>query len=223
MSERDYHTDNKAFMIYKDWKAAFNQLTNAQAGELTKALFAFACDGELPPLETPVNLLFTLFSQQIDRDGKKWEEICKRRSEYGKQKAAKVSKRQQKVAKEADTDTDTETGTEKDTEKEKDTDIERISASPKKPAPVRHKYGEYKNVLLSDEEADKLREELQGQFESYIEKLSAYIASTGKSYKSHYATIRRWVNRDREQQQANKPAERDTRSFFEIMGDQNND
>ena len=31
----------------------------------------------------------------------------------------------------------------------------------------------------------------------YIERLSEYMASTGKTYKSHAATIRRWIADDR--------------------------
>ena len=33
-------------------------------------------------------------------------------------------------------------------------------------------------------------------FRSYIEKLSEYMASTGKRYQSHAATIRRWAGED---------------------------
>lgn len=62
-------------------------------------------------------------------------------------------------------------------------------------APAKHKHGEYKNVLLSDEELRKLEEEIP-DYQSYIENLSGYIASTGKRYKSHYATIRQWYSRD---------------------------
>lgn len=72
--------------------------------------------------------------------------------------------------------------------------------SPKKP--IRHKYGEYQNVLLSDEEMDKLREEFP-DWQERIERLSSYIASTGKAYKSHLATIRNWARKD--QAQASKP------------------
>ena len=43
----------------------------------------------------------------------------------------------------------------------------------------RHKYGEYKNVLLSDEELAKLKAEFP-DWEERIERLSEYIASTGK-------------------------------------------
>lgn len=64
--------------------------------------------------------------------------------------------------------------------------------------PVRHKYGEYKNVLLSDEDMEKLKAEFPSDYEERIERLSCYIASTGKSYKNHLATIRNWAKKDKE-------------------------
>ena len=63
---------------------------------------------------------------------------------------------------------------------------------------TRHKYGEYKNVLLSDEDYAKLISEFP-DWEERIERLSSYIAQSGKSYKSHLATIRNWARKDKEQ------------------------
>jgi hypothetical protein len=70
-------------------------------------------------------------------------------------------------------------------------------APAKKEKPVKHKHGEYKNVLLTDEELQKLKSEYS-DYEERIERLSSYVASTGKSYKSHYATIRNWARKDAE-------------------------
>mgnify|MGYP004560709567 CR=1 FL=1 len=64
--------------------------------------------------------------------------------------------------------------------------------------PSKHKHGEYNNVLLTDEELDKLKAEYP-DWEERIERLSSYVESTGKSYKSHYATIRNWARNDREE------------------------
>ena len=64
------------------------------------------------------------------------------------------------------------------------------------PKPTRHKYGMYKNVLLSDEEYQKLTEEFPHDYTERIERLSEYIASTGKKYKNHLATIRSWAKKD---------------------------
>ena len=61
----------------------------------------------------------------------------------------------------------------------------------------RHRYGEYENVLLSDRELDKLKQEFP-DWEDRIERLSEYMASTGTTYKNHLATIRNWAKRDRE-------------------------
>lgn len=69
--------------------------------------------------------------------------------------------------------------------------------TPKKTKPVKHKYGEYNNVLLTDEELQKLKTEYS-DYQERIERLSSYVASTGKSYKSHYATIRNWARKDAE-------------------------
>lgn len=64
----------------------------------------------------------------------------------------------------------------------------------------RRKYGEYSNVLLSDTDLEKLKAEFPNDWEERIERLSAYMASTGKTYKNHLATVRNWARRDSESQ-----------------------
>jgi Asp-tRNA(Asn)/Glu-tRNA(Gln) amidotransferase C subunit len=78
-----------------------------------------------------------------------------------------------------------------------------VESEPVPKKPVKHKYGEYNNVLLTDEEMEKLKEEYPDVTER-IERLSSYVASTGKSYKSHYATIRNWARKDAEQKVVKK-------------------
>lgn len=62
---------------------------------------------------------------------------------------------------------------------------------------VKHKYGEYNNVLLTDEQMEKLVNEFPIDYQERIERLSEYIASTGKTYKNHLATIRSWARKDK--------------------------
>ena len=59
-----------------------------------------------------------------------------------------------------------------------------------------HTYGRYQNVFLTDEELADLQSSFPAVWEQYIEKLSEYMASTGKRYQSHAATIRRWAGED---------------------------
>lgn len=77
--------------------------------------------------------------------------------------------------------------------------IEIEEKADKPPKPPRHKYGQYSNVLLTDEDLAKLKAEFS-DWEQRIERLSSYMASTGKSYKNHLATIRNWARRDAEKQ-----------------------
>lgn len=67
----------------------------------------------------------------------------------------------------------------------------------------RHKHGEYQNVLLSDDDLEKLKYEFPADWDQRIQRLSEYMASSGKSYKNHLATIRNWARRDKP---AAKPA-----------------
>jgi predicted phage replisome organizer len=89
-----------------------------------------------------------------------------------------------------------------DIDKDRDIDRESIRESvpdsaptPTPDKPKKHKHGEYNNVLLTDEELDKLKDSYP-DWQDRIERLSEYIASSGKRYKSHYATIRAWAKKD---------------------------
>ena len=97
-------------------------------------------------------------------------------------------------------------------EKEREEDNNILSPSPKAKKPVKHKYGEYQNVLLTDEELEKLKDEYF-DYEERIERLSTYIESSGKKYKSHYATIRMWAKKDKPTPVQAKP-QNSTDAFF---------
>ena len=56
-------------------------------------------------------------------------------------------------------------------------------------------YGEYRNVKMSAEDMNKLMKEFPTDYMDRIERLSEYMASTGKTYKSHLATIRSWARK----------------------------
>ena len=65
-------------------------------------------------------------------------------------------------------------------------------SSPASTKSSKHKYGEYKNVLLKDEELQKLKEEYHN-WEELIKYLDEYIEMKGYKAKSHYLCIKKWV------------------------------
>ena len=82
---KNFHTDNKAFMLYKDWEDIFQALDSSEEiGELVMALFAYAKRGETPKLSGGAKIAFLMMRAAIERDGMAWEEMCAQRSECGK-------------------------------------------------------------------------------------------------------------------------------------------
>lgn len=70
---------------------------------------------------------------------------------------------------------------------------------------TKEKHGEFEKVLLTSEEHQKLVDKIGGpNTELLITELDTYIASKGKKYSSHYATILTWA-RKRVEDHRNKP------------------
>ena len=59
----------------------------------------------------------------------------------------------------------------------------------------RSPYGKFQNVFLSEKELEDIRQTIP-DWKDYIERLSGYMASTGKQYQNHAATITSWERQD---------------------------
>ena len=77
------------------------------------------------------------------------------------------------------------------------TDVENMSMVYRLQLDACHKYGAYGNVLLSDDDYGKLMAEFPADYLQRIERLSEYMASSGKSYKNHLAAIRSWARKEK--------------------------
>ena len=67
----------------------------------------------------------------------------------------------------------------------------------------RHKYGEFKNVLLSDKDLEKLKAEYGEELvEKYIKKMDEWIELNGRRYKNYYLALRQWMNKEVSKKQA---------------------
>lgn len=61
---------------------------------------------------------------------------------------------------------------------------------------IRHRYGQYQNVFLSEKQIAELEADYPDFYVAYIEKLSAYMEVNGRHYANHYAAIRKWLDED---------------------------
>lgn len=102
----------------------------------------------------------------------------------------------------------------------KDRLVESIAADDTPPAPTpaktKHKYGEYNNVRLTDDEINKLNEELGAHMTTAcITFLDEYIEMKGYKAKSHYLAIKKWVVNAVKERQASKPSLEDSYRMME--------
>lgn len=83
----------------------------------------------------------------------------------------------------------------------------------KKEKSEKHKHGEYQNVLLTDEEYDKLHKDYPNASE-LIRYLDEYIEMKGYKAKSHNLAIRKWVIDAVARENRNKPVQEETSNPF---------
>lgn len=89
----------------------------------------------------------------------------------------------------------------------KDSIDENIEKPPKE---IKHKYGEFNHVRLTETEYNKLLQEYgQDKILLFIKKVDEYCEEHGKSYKNYNLTIRKWISNDK-----SKPVQQGKQSRF---------
>jgi len=59
----------------------------------------------------------------------------------------------------------------------------------------KHKYGEYKNVLLTDTQYESLKDKFNGSVDEKIKELDDAIETYGYKYKNHSLVIQKWAKK----------------------------
>ena len=199
------------FVVYTSYLEKFSRLSDEQMGMLFRAMMEYQKTGEEPLIvDMAVCLCFDVVKCDMDDNNKKYEAMCeKQRQNVMKRWENRDTTVSDGIPSDTtvyhgippyttdtnhtdndnDTDTDNESDNDNDSVKKED-----AKASKKEP---KHKYGQYKNVLLSDSELEKLKDEFFYDWEERIERLSEYIESKGTKYKNHLATIRSWARKEK--------------------------
>lgn len=162
---------------------AMERLSMTERGRLFTAMLEYSISGRVPELGGKEDILWPVARDMIDADNAKYRDAIEQRQRAGQASANARQQPSTVVNERQPTTTPTSTTTSTTTPITRD----------KAPA---HKYGSYKNVLLTDEDLQKLKDEFP-DWEERIERLSEYMASSGKTYKSCLATIRVWSKKDK--------------------------
>lgn len=79
----------------------------------------------------------------------------------------------------------------------------------------KHKYGEFKHVLLTDKEHTHLLDLYGNSLDEHIKILDEYIETSGKKYKNHSLIIQKWVHDEWTKRNKDKPITLDSKFYAE--------
>ena len=191
-------TERKAFSFYRSYYEASKDLpTKEDQADFLMAICSYIFDGVEPEITGVASAMFKLAKPNLDTSVKRANAGQIGGSNNKKQNKTKANEKQNESKSEAN-----EKQNESQAEAINDymindymiNDKEKIN---KKEKPQKHKYGQYQNVLLSDDELEKLKTEFPVDWEERIERVSEYCASKGATYKNYLATIRNWARKDK--------------------------
>ena len=176
-----------------------------QAAQLTIAIIKYDMTEEEPTFTDPgVAFVWeSVIKPQLEENKQKYKAVSKARSEAvgTRYNNATNATNEYKCSNSNQMDDEntfaTDIDVDIDIDVDNDCDIGLKEKINKKEKAVKHKHGQYNNVLLSDEELKKLKDEFPSDWQERIERVSEYCASKGKTYKDYLATIRSWARKDR--------------------------
>ena len=86
--------DKKSFVLYADYATHINMLSDEDAGKLFKGIMDYAGGGDKPNFDGAVGMCFSFIAAQIDRDSKKYKDVCQKRAEAGRKGGLKKAEKQ---------------------------------------------------------------------------------------------------------------------------------
>ena len=160
------------FCAYHSLLDSLEPFTDEECGRLFRASLIYSKTKEETEFEGNERYLWPTIKGTIDRDNTAYEERCAANRENGAKGGRPKSDKNHTVLEETESNQTASLETEKTQEKEKEEEKEEdkeedkdkekdiISSSSKKS--VRHTYGEYKHVLLTDDQVGRLLKDLGG-------------------------------------------------------------
>ena len=206
----------RSFVIYESWGAMIGLMSDETAGQFIKAITKYAFDGIYPTFEnSDVEYAFGKLQSLIDLDIEKYEAKKKRieAARLSHENKLKTNKEPQKLKSELKSEQPELKSELKSEQKKEQSELKSVLKSELKTSgvtvtvtdtvspkgdktnkPVRHKYGEYAHVLLTDSDYNKLCEDY-GDIETgkAIRFLDEYKERKGYKSKNDYLTIKKWV------------------------------
>lgn len=213
-------TERKAFSFYRSYYEASKDLPKEAQADFLMAICAYIFDGVEPDLQGVASAMFKLAKPTLDTSIKR----ASAGQTGGKSKANAKQNESKPEANQKQTVSNDEANPKRYMINDymiNDQVINDKEKIDKKEKPQRHKYGQYKNVLLSDDDVEKLKTEFPLDWQDRIERVSEYVASTGKHYSNFLAVIRAWAKKDRPRIVAKNDVQSGLAQALQLLGEEN--
>lgn len=195
---------NDSFILYTSYYAIIEGLSDAQLGQLTRAIFIYARDGKIIELEPVVRMAFSFIRDNIDRNADKYQKKCEKMREN-------IKKRWEKKQADNGGNIQKNTNVESDTDVyksiQKNTDVYKSSLYDN------DNENEYDNVNENDNEGDNDATNVainNKPSKEGIESASVKTEAPGggkgsKSQKIDYAAVKEYWNRKHDETKSAMP------------------
>ena len=220
-------SERKAFSFYRSYYEASKDLpTKEDQADFLMAICSYIFDGVEPEITGVASAMFKLAKPNLDTSIKRASvgQTGGKSKANAKQNDSKPeANAKQNGSKPEANDKQAESNDEANPKRYMINDYmindkEKIN---KKEKPQKHKYGQYQNVLLSDDELEKLKTEFPVDWGERIERVSEYCASKGVTYKNYLATIRTWARKDRPRVVAKNDVQSGLAQALQLLGEEN--
>ena len=182
--------ERESFIFYKSFYAAISTLPENEQLSMYKAVVEQGLFGTEANLQGYAKGMYELIIPQIKANNKRFINGCKG-AEYGK-----LGGRPKKSILTPNKPQNNPTKTPNDNVNVNDNENVNVNDIITTPTATKHKYGAHNNVLLTDEEYQKLKERFPNDYDEKINTLSNGIALKGYKYKSHYLAVLKWAKND---------------------------
>lgn len=182
-----------SFILYHDYAEHFELLTDAELGQLLRAIMLYETDRITPDFNGALKMAFSFIKVNLDRDREKWEKKIEQNKKNGAkggrpkednltdnvetQKSERLFQEPKKAVNDNDTVTDND---------------KRKNIKKEKPVVEKTAFAEFVS-MTNDEHSSLVTKYGEGGTKRLIEILDNYKGSSGKTYNSDYRAILNWV------------------------------
>lgn len=187
-----------SFVLFTSYADILEEMEDAAFCELMRGIFKYNKTGNAPSfMDKGAQMAFGFIKKHLDANAAKYEADLEKKRAAGKKGGEARAKKMKEAGEATLGGANQRLSNQHDyVDANADCYSNDEGEEKQKPPSSKRRFGEFANVELSDEEFETLRLEFPESYSEKIDRLSVYMEGHGKTYKNHFAMIRKWARED---------------------------